>query len=52
MFNVWYKIPFQTLNSNAAVGVKYLISPNYYIQIIKLEAQGSLYRSPDINKSS
>ena len=35
MFNVSYKIPFQTLNSNSAISVKYLISPNYYIQIKK-----------------
>jgi hypothetical protein len=35
MFNVPYKIHFQTLNSNSAVSVKYLISPNYYIQIKK-----------------
>jgi len=35
MFNVPYKIPFQTLNSNSAVSVNYLISRNYYIQIKK-----------------
>jgi hypothetical protein len=35
MLNVPYRIPFQTLNSNSAASVKYLISPNYYIQIKK-----------------
>jgi hypothetical protein len=35
MFNVPYKIRFQTLNSDSAVSVKYLISRNYYIQINK-----------------
>ena len=42
MFNVRYKIPFQTLNSNSAVSVKYLISPNYYIQIIN-KKNGTIY---------
>ena len=35
MFNVPYKIRFQTLNSDSAVSVKYSISRNYYIQINK-----------------
>ena len=35
MFNVPYKIRFQTRNSDSAVSVKYLISCNYYIQINK-----------------
>ena len=43
MFNVRYKIPFQTLNSNSAVSVKYLISPIYYIQIIKKNLVHVLY---------
>ena len=30
-----YNSPFQTLNSNSARSVKYLIRPNYYIQVKK-----------------